>query len=49
MGDKNALHPGFKNRSVDRAVDDKRGDDAAVAQASDKSGRLPVSVRHGHP
>ncbi len=32
VGHKNALHPGFRDRLVDRAVDDKRGDDAAVAQ-----------------
>ena len=49
VGDKSALHPGFKDRPVDRAIDDKRGDNAAVAQAGDEGGRLPVSVRHTHP
>jgi hypothetical protein len=49
VGDKNALHPGFKDRPVDRAVDDKRGDETAVAQAGDEGGRLAVSVRHTHP
>ena len=49
IGDENVLHPGFEDRPVDRAVDDKRGDDAAVAQAGDEGGRLPMPVRHAHP
>jgi len=49
IGDENVLHPGFKDRPVDRAIDDKRGDNAAVAQASDEGRRLVMPVRHAHP
>ena len=45
----NLCHIGFEGLAVDRAVEDKRGDDAACAQPGDEGRRLPMPVRYPEP
>ena len=49
LRDQDPIDPGLEDVAVDRAVDDERGDDAAVAQAGDEGGGLPMAMRHAHP
>jgi len=45
-GAQELTHPGQEHLAVHGAIDDQRGCHAAVAQASNEGGGLPMSMRH---